>query len=388
MEENKTTKKSTFWSRKTGGQKAAFIVGIIVFALSLVGVFIWIYARAIFGDELGDTILGEDVANGWVYMARGITSSYSKFLLTFFVIAITFIIVFICNFLINLCTNRGRKSKTIGSLLKSLVKYISILAAIAVTLAIWGVDIVGIVAGVGVLTLIIGLGCQSLIQDVISGLFIVFDDYFAVGDMVIIDGFRGVITEVGLKTTKLTDAGGNIKSITNNSIVSVVNLSRIDSMVTVKIGCAYEEDIVRVEGVIAGAMEDFKKKIPMITDGPYYKGVDAINSSSIDFLILCRCKEANRFQVTRDLNRELILLFRENNILIPYNQISINKENDKHRLTASEVERMMATKVTNKNRGIKEPGEKAPNKKENKKPRLIKKAEDALIQTSKELDNE
>ena len=246
-------------------------------------------------------------------------------------------------------------------------------------------DIVGIVAGVGVLTLIIGLGCQSLIQDVISGLFIVFDDYFAVGDMVIIDGFRGVITEVGLKTTKLTDAGGNIKSITNNSIVSVVNLSRIDSMVTVKIGCAYEEDIVRVEGVIEGAMEEFKKKIPMITDGPYYKGIDAINSSSIDFLVLCRCKEANRFQVTRDLNRELILLFRENNILIPYNQISINKENDRNRPKASDVEIMMANRATKKNRGIKEEGEAAPKKKD-KKARIIKKAEDALIQTSKELE--
>lgn len=386
MEENNVKRKQTFWSKKTTGQKVSFIFGILVFVISLIGVFFWIYARDIFGQEAGDKILGEGVANGWVLIGKGLTSSYSSWLLTFFVIAVTFIFVFVANFLINLCTNRGRKSKTIGSLLKSLVKYISILAAIAVILAFWGVDIVGIVAGVGVLTLIIGLGCQSLIQDVISGLFIVFDDYFAVGDMVIIDGFRGVITEVGLKTTKLTDAGGNIKSITNNSIVSVVNLSRIDSMVTVKIGCAYEEDIVRVEGVIVGALEDIKKKIPMITDGPYYKGIDAINSSSIDFLILCRCKEANRFQVTRDLNRELILLFRENNILIPYNQISINKENDKNRPMASDVEKMLANKANNKNRGIKDEDEPVPSK-GTKKSRLLKKAEKALIQTSEELEN-
>ena len=109
MEENKVSKKSTFWSKKTGGQKAAFIVGIIVFVFSLVGVFIWIYCRQLFGNEIGDSILGIDVENGWVYIGNGLTSSYSQWLLTFFVIAMTFIVVFVCNFLINLCTNKGRK---------------------------------------------------------------------------------------------------------------------------------------------------------------------------------------------------------------------------------------------------------------------------------------
>ena len=97
------------------------------------------------------------------------------------------------NFITHLFDNKSKKSKTISSLVRSLVKYGLMLVALAIILIAWGVNVVGVLAGVGVITLIVGLGCQSLIQDVISGLFIVFDDYFGVGDTVIIDGFRGTI---------------------------------------------------------------------------------------------------------------------------------------------------------------------------------------------------
>ena len=82
----------------------------------------------------------------------------------------------------------------------------------------------------------------------VAGLFIVFDDYFAVGDIVIIDGFRGTVSDIGLKSTKITDAGGNIKAINNSSITTVVNLSRMDSLVTVSMAASYNEDPVRYKG--------------------------------------------------------------------------------------------------------------------------------------------
>ena len=107
------------------------------------------------------------------------------------------------------------------------------IVAIAVILTLWGVNVVSVVAGLGILTLIVGLGCQTLIQDVISGVFIVFDDYFSVGDTVIVDGFRGKVASIGLKSTKIIDASGNIKSIPNSSISTVTNVSRLPTMVTV-----------------------------------------------------------------------------------------------------------------------------------------------------------
>ena len=371
-----------WWKSKTAGQKAGFIIAIIVLAISILAVFAYIYCRQLLGNEVGDALLGYYVKgdtkvyfkNGWEKIGHAMANSILSWIMTFFIIAITITLVFIVNVIIRVFTNKkSQKSQTVASLIRSLVKYFAIIVAIGFILVSWGVDVAGIIAGVGVLTLVIGLGCQSLIQDIISGLFIVFDDYFAVGDVVIIDGFRGTIVEVGLKTTKLQDAGGNIKSISNSHISTVVNLSRQDSMVTVSIGCAYEEDIVRVEGVIAGAMEEIGKKIPNITKGPIYKGVDNISASSIDFLVLCFCKEAERFQVTRDLKRELLLLFRENDITIPYTQVSVNPQNDNNRPKASDVEKMWATKANNQNRGI-DKKEKGPKKKKN----LFKKVGDAV----------
>lgn len=378
----KTETKKGWWKRKTRWQKFFFILGIVIIAFSIAAMFIYIYARQVFGDEIGIALLGyyykgqEQIpyANGWQKIGYAMTNSAITWVFTLFIIAAVITLIFISNVLIRLFTNKeSHKSQTIASLLKSLVKYVFIIVGVGFILAVWGVDVAGIIAGVGVLTLVIGLGCQSLIQDIVSGLFIVFDDYFSVGDVVIIDGFRGTIIEVGLKTTKLEDAGGNIKSITNSQITTVTNLSRLDSMVLVTIGCAYEEDIVRVEGLISSHMEDFRKSIPNITKGPFYKGIDNISASSIDFLVLCYCKEADRYQVTRDIKRELLYLFRDNDVIIPYQQISVNEPNDKKRPIADDVEKMWALKANNANRGI--GVKKAP---KSKKKNIFKKVGDAV----------
>ena len=287
------------------------------------------------------------------------------------------------NFITHLFDNKTRKAKTISSLVRSLIKYIAIIVAICAVLILWGVDVIGIIAGVGVLTLIIGLGCQSLIQDVVSGIFIVFDDYFAVGDTVIIDGFRGTIVEVGLKTTKLQDFGGNIKSITNSSINTVVNMSRLRSVVSVTLSVSYNEDVERVEALIINEIEELKTKIPNIIEGPWYKGIDNITASSIDFLVLCFVEEDNRFQVTRDLKREFYLLFKKNNVQIPYTQVTINPEDDKQREKASPEEVAIALKEQRKLRGIKE---ETNSKKKKKSDNIAAKIKDSYEKTKRDME--
>ena len=178
--------------------------------------------------------------------------------------------------------------------------------------------------------------------------------------MVIIDGFRGTVVEVGLKTTKLEDFGGNIKSITNSSITTVVNMSRLRSVCTIKLSVSYNEDVERVESLIIKECEKLPTKIPNITEGPWYKGIDAITASSVDFLVLAFCNEDDRFQVTRDLNREFYLLFKRHNIQIPFNQVTVNPADEKERKKASEEQIETAKKAQNILRGIEG---KAPKKK-------------------------
>ena len=390
-------KKGNWWSRKSAFQKVCFVISALIFIAALVLFFIMMNIRPIMGNEYADSLyklaVGTDETtgetqyqvfnHGWALVWYCITKSTLSWIVTVMVIFVTFIIIFVSNFITHLFDNKSKKSKTISSLIRSLVKYGMMLIALAVILIAWGVNVAGVLAGVGVVTLIIGLGCQSLIQDVISGLFIVFDDYFGVGDTVIIDGFRGTIVEVGLKTTKLQDFGGNIKSITNSSISTVVNMSRMRSVASVKLSVSYNEDIERVEAIILKEIEEIKEKVPNITEGPWYKGIDAITASSIDFLVLCYVDESNRFQVTRDLNREFYLAFKKNNVQIPYTQVTVNPQDEKEREKASPEEVAMAVREQKILRGTLEKEEK---KKTSKRTRVMKKIQQSYEQAQKDMD--
>ena len=375
-------KKGNWWQRKTTGQKTSFIFGAVIFLLSLVGFVLLMNGRALFGDKFGDEFFGEGVDNGWVIISKNLLNGGVRWLISMLVIALGIVLIFIATFITHLFDGKSRKAKTISALMRSLFKYAIIIAIICVILVVWGVDVVGVIAGVGVLTLIIGLGCQSLIQDVISGIFIVFDDYFAVGDTVIIDGFRGTIVDVGLKTTKLQDFGGNIKSITNSSIATVVNMSRMRSVASVTLSVSYNEDVERVEALIIQEIEALKEKVPNIIEGPWYKGIDNITASSIDFLVIAFTDESNRFQVTRDMKREFYLLFKRNDVQIPFTQVTVNPEDDKSRPKATKEEITLALQEQRKLRGL-EPIQ-VKKKKGNAVVRRVKKAFD---KTEAELDN-
>ena len=378
MENVKEEKKLNWWTRKTTGGKVAFILSAILALISVFAFVVLMDLRTFLGNEIADMVYGEGVTNGWHRIGIAMVNSTGSWIMTAVIIFITIVFIFISNFITHLFDHGTRKAKTIASLIRSLVKYITIIAAICFILVVWGVDVAGIIAGVGVLTLIIGLGCQSLIQDVVSGIFIVFDDYFASGDMVIIDGFRGTVVEVGLKTTKLEDFGGNIKSITNSSITTVVNMSRLRSVCAIKLNVSFNEDIERVEALILNEIKKLPAKVPNIIDGPYYKGIDAVGPDSITLLVLAFTLEDNRFQVTRDLNREFYLMFKRHNICIPFTQITLNKEDSKDVKHASEEQLEAARLAQNELRGI-------DVKKTKKKRTVAQTVKESLDKTKKDL---
>lgn len=346
------------WKSRKLGNRVFFVMRILFLVLGLVCCVLFLFGRQVFGNEFADQIFGPD-KNGWDVIWDGITGTWNSWLLTLIALAVASVFSMVFDFVIRVASPKTRRSRTIVSLVRSLTHYAVVIVTAGVILSAWGVNVAGIVAGVGILTLVIGLGCQTLVQDVVSGLFIVFDDYYAVGDTVIIDGFRGTVTYVGLRTTKLEDAGGNIKSINNSAITTVANLARLDSLAKAEIDASYNEDVRRVEAVIANNLEAIRKKIPAITEGPFYKGINKFGDAGITYLVIAKCKEADRFQVQRDLNRELYLLFVENDILVPYNQLTINPADPKDRPAPTAADIKAAQKVTDANRGV---GQKAKKK--------------------------
>ena len=217
------------------------------------------------------------------------------------------------------------KGRAILDLTSSLIKYAAVIVLVFMVLKTLGVDTTAILAGIGILGLIVGLGAQPLIADIIAGLFIVFEHVFDVGDIIVVDGFRGAVREIGIRTTKLEDAGGNIKIVNNADIKTLINMTSALSVASCDMCIEYGESLERVEAILAEALPKIKEAIPEIKEGPYYKGVSALADSSVNLKFIAKCEEGARYQVERDLNRQFKLLFDKNNINIPFPQVVVNE---------------------------------------------------------------
>ena len=222
-----------------------------------------------------------------------------------------------------------KRGVTIAKLIVSFLKWATALVALFFILDEWGVPATATLAGIGVVTLIIGLGSQSLVADILAGIFIVFEGEYEVGDIVIIDGWRGTVQQIGIRTTRLIDAGGNIKIVNNNEIKSIVNQTKELSLAKVYFPCDYETPVERVESIVADHLDEIKEKIPAIIEGPFYKGISDFGASNINYFFIAKCDENDIYQVQRDLNRELRIMFFKEGVDISYDRVVVQKAEQK-----------------------------------------------------------
>ena len=221
-----------------------------------------------------------------------------------------------------------KRGKAVIDIICSLVKYAAVIVLIFFILKTLGVDTTTILAGIGILGLIVGLGAQPLIADIIAGLFIVFEKVFDVGDIIVVDGFRGTVKDIGIRTTQIVDAGGNVKIVNNSDVRTVVNMTNQLSVAICDIGIEYGESLERVEAVLKDALPAIKEAIPDIQEGPFYKGVAELGNSAVIIRFVAKCEEGARYQVERDLNRQFKLLFDKNDINIPFPQVVVNQPHE------------------------------------------------------------
>ena len=245
------------------------------------------------------------------------------------VVVYAFIMAYrILKVILDLPKKKNQRLMTTISLLQSIIKYACWIALLLFTLSIWGVDTTTLLASAGILTLIVGLGCQSLIADIISGLFIIFEGDFQVGDTVVIDDWRGVVQSIGIRTTKIIDLAGNVKIINNSNITDIINNSKQLSVAICNIDIDYDESIERVESVIEANLDYMRKRIPTIVEGPYYKGIEALGESGVTIKLVAKCKEDDKYQVQRDLNREIKIIFDKNRVIFPFPQVVISEREE------------------------------------------------------------
>ena len=287
------------------------------------GVCILVFHNYIFGENSFFSQFSH--ANGFIkYLIHDAVPNLCQSIL---IIGIAVVLAYLISLLAKI-TFKTKKGQTLSKLFVSFLKWIIAITAIFFVVAAWGASTTITLASAGILTLIIGLGSQSLVADILAGLFIVFEGDFQVGDIVVIDGWRGEVQAIGIRTTKLIDAGGNVKIISNNEIKSIINQTQELSLAKCYVGIPYSERIEKVEAIIADNMDKIKEKIPAIVEGPYYKGVSELGESSVNLLFLAKCKEDDIYQVQRDLNRAIKIMFDDNGISIPFNQLDVHLVKD------------------------------------------------------------
>lgn len=222
-----------------------------------------------------------------------------------------------------------QKRKTMSELLKNVIVYVVYFVAIISALTTFGVDIKTILAVAGAASVAIGLGAQSLIKDVISGFFILFEDQFAVGDYITIGAMSGIVEVVGLRITKIRDFSGDLHIIPNGSILTVTNKSRGNMRALVDMQVDYNEDLDRVMRVINRAIENIKNECEYIKEGPSIYGIVNITESVVTIRITAKTEPMKQWEAEIEIRQRIKSEFDNEGIKTPYQKmIFINgKEN-------------------------------------------------------------
>lgn len=221
---------------------------------------------------------------------------------------------------------KSKRAKTIKYLLDSSMHYLFALVGVFWGLSIIGVDVSTIFASLGIVALIIGFGAESLIADVVTGLFIIFENQYNVGDVIELDGYRGTVVNIAIRTTSLMDGGGNIKVINNSDMRNIINQSSDTSRAICDMPIPYEADIEKAEAELDKLFDELMEEYPEVfTERPTYAGVQQLADSAVILRIVAVVDESNRFTAARFMNRKFKIGLEKAGMGCPYNQIVVHK---------------------------------------------------------------
>lgn len=219
----------------------------------------------------------------------------------------------------------NHRAKTLVTISMSLVKYVAALVVLCWGLSIVGVDLSTIVTSVGILALIVGFGAESMIADVVTGIFMLFENQYNVGDIIEVNGLRGTVSNIGIRTTSLIDGSGNTKIINNSEMTNLLNRSNGATYVFSDIAIPYETDLEAFEGQFPQLlMSIYDAHQDTLKAAPTYLGVQQLEASGVVLRFRSECSEAEIYNVMRMMNRALFLGFRKLGAEVPYTQIDIH----------------------------------------------------------------
>lgn len=212
-----------------------------------------------------------------------------------------------------------RKANTLFTLLRSVAFYVLTFTVIIQILQhVFHIETGTLLASAGAIGVAVGFGAQSLVKDIIGGFFILFEDQFAVGEYIKVGNFSGTVEEIGLRTTRLRDWGGELHIIPNGSITSVTNYNRGKMRALVDIKVHYEEDLDRAMAVMHHVCEEVQTEYgEKIVEPPEVQGVIQFGEQNVVLRVTAYTEANEQWGLERELRRRIHKAFLEEGIRIP-----------------------------------------------------------------------
>jgi small conductance mechanosensitive channel len=201
-----------------------------------------------------------------------------------------------------------QRTATLGSLLRSIVTFVVGLVAALTVMSTLGIDLAPVLATAGVGGVALGFGAQSLVKDFLSGVFMILEDQYGVGDVIDTGEAIGTVEEVTLRVTRLRDANGVTWYIRNGEIVRIGNLSQHRATAIVDVPVAYDEDVTRVTSVIEAAAEAMSGDPAW--DGrllatPTVAGIESILGQTMTIRVLAEAAPSEKVAIQRELRQRI-----------------------------------------------------------------------------------
>jgi small conductance mechanosensitive channel len=220
-------------------------------------------------------------------------------------------------------TRRVQRAKTMGSLLKSILTGILVAVFGTMILSEVGVNIAPIIASAGIVGVALGFGAQSLVKDFLSGIFMIFEDQYGVGDVVDVGGASGTVEAVSLRVTRLRDVNGTVWYVPNGEILRVGNMSQNWSRAVVDVTVGYREDLGKVIRTLRDVADDLWQDEDfngIIIEQPEVTGVETLGPESVGVRVMVKTEPMEQWKVARELRSRIKARFDHEGISIPVAQ--------------------------------------------------------------------
>ncbi|UXR82493.1 mechanosensitive ion channel family protein [Staphylococcus sp. IVB6214] len=219
-------------------------------------------------------------------------------------------------------TSRAKRSHTLITLVQNAVGYLVWFITLTTILSKFGISVESILAGAGVVGLAIGFGAQTLVKDIITGFFIIFENQFDVGDYVSIKNSgapiaEGTVKAIGLRSTRILSITGELSTIPNGTMSEVTNYSVTNGVAIINIPVSIDENLEKVEKRMNQFLKGIPKKYDLFLEAPEVLGVDAVNAYEVSIRIAGETLPGENFTGARILRRELKDFFQVEGIKAP-----------------------------------------------------------------------